>query len=253
MSVIIKMILSVVIAASMQVSMSDATEVSPQQIAGECMEGIKTMQEETLDRYAGNSYINFISNLEGNEETVQRMRDALLQNFDYTIDEVLVDDGGNAELPKDPKKKGYHFKGWIGKYEDVKEDVTITADWEDAVAYWEPEVIEAKDGNSKDCIIVDADDTEWINNAGVKSDENADCVIIITNNYSGFDESEAKETYSGKTIYVISDEAEESKYTQLAYTIKLMNKLHGSGTFKDEDEALTDLLGNDKEVKIKKI
>ena len=120
MSVIIKMILSVVIAASMQMSMSDATEVSPQQIAGECMEGIKTMQEETLDRYAGNSYINFIANLEGDDETVQRMRDALLQNFDYTIDEVLERDDlavakvtihqcDFSDVLKKYKKKSYKY------------------------------------------------------------------------------------------------------------------------------------------------
>ena len=88
MGAILNLIFSVIIAMSMHSSTMEATQVDPQQVADECMNGIKTLQEETLDRYAGNTYVNFIVNLEGNDETVARMQEALLKNFDYRIEAV---------------------------------------------------------------------------------------------------------------------------------------------------------------------
>lgn len=88
MGAILNLIFSVIIAMSMHSSTMEATQVDPQQVADECMNGIKTLQEETLDRYAGNTYVNFIVNLEGNDETVSRMQEALLRNFDYRIEAV---------------------------------------------------------------------------------------------------------------------------------------------------------------------
>ena len=88
MGAILNLIFSVIIAMSMHSSTMEATQVDPQQVADECMNGIKTLQEETLDRYAGNTYVNFIVNLEGNDETVARMQEALLRNFDYRIEAV---------------------------------------------------------------------------------------------------------------------------------------------------------------------
>ena len=99
MGTVIRTIVAIFVAVSMQVGMNDATEVSPQQIADECMNGIRTLQEETLDRYAGNTYVNFIVNLDGDEETVERMRTALLQNFDYSIEAVEErDDAAVAKI-----------------------------------------------------------------------------------------------------------------------------------------------------------
>ena len=92
MGAILNLIFSVIIAMSMHSSTMEATQVDPQQVADECMKGIKTMQEETLDRCAGNTYVNFMVNLEGDEETVERMQQALLSNFDYRIEEVLERD-----------------------------------------------------------------------------------------------------------------------------------------------------------------
>ena len=69
MGAILNLIFSVIIAMSMHSSTMEATQVDPQQVADECMNGIKTLQEETLDRYAGNTYVNFIVNLEGDDET----------------------------------------------------------------------------------------------------------------------------------------------------------------------------------------
>ena len=85
---IIRAIIAVAVAVSLQMGMTDATEVSPQDAAEECMHGIATMQEETMGRYAGNTWVNFIVNLEGDEEDVARLQEAIFRNFSYSIDAV---------------------------------------------------------------------------------------------------------------------------------------------------------------------
>ena len=90
---IIRTIIAVAVAVSLQMGMTDATEVSPWDAAEECMHGIATMQEETMDRYAGNTWVNFIVNLEGDEETVARLQEAIFRNFSYQIDAVEERDG----------------------------------------------------------------------------------------------------------------------------------------------------------------
>ncbi|MBQ9014857.1 MAG: hypothetical protein IJ109_01940 [Firmicutes bacterium] len=120
MSAILNLIFSVVIAAAMHTSTTDATQVDPQQVAAECMNGIKTFQEETLDRYAGNTYVNFMVNLEGDDETVARMQQALLRNFDYKIEaveerndlavaKITVTQCDFSSVLKKYKKKSYEY------------------------------------------------------------------------------------------------------------------------------------------------
>ena len=120
MGAILNLIFSVIIAMSMHSSTMEATQVDPQQVADECMNGIKTLQEETLDRYAGNTYVNFIVNLEGNDETVSRMQEALLKNFDYRIEaveerddlavaKITVTQCDFSKVMKKYKKKSYDY------------------------------------------------------------------------------------------------------------------------------------------------
>lgn len=120
MGAILNLIFSVIIAMSMQSSTTEATQVDPQQVADECMNGIKTLQEETLDRYAGNTYVNFIVNLEGDDETVARMQKALLKNFDYKVEaveerddlavaKITVTQCDFSKVLKKYKKKSYDY------------------------------------------------------------------------------------------------------------------------------------------------
>ena len=111
---IIRAIIAVAVAVSLQMGMTDATEVSPQDAAEECMHGIATMQEETMDRYAGNSYVNFLVNLKGDEETVQRMQEAIFRNFTWQIEDVEErDDAAVAKV----KITQCDFSDVLGKYD----------------------------------------------------------------------------------------------------------------------------------------
>ena len=120
MGAILNLIFSVIIAMSMQSSTTEATQVDPQQVADECMNGIKTLQEEPLDRYAGNTDVNFIVNLEGDDETVARMQKALLKNFDYKVEaveerddlavaKITVTQCDFSKVLKKYKKKSYDY------------------------------------------------------------------------------------------------------------------------------------------------
>ena len=79
------MITAFAVAAFMQMNVSGATEVSPAQEAEAFMAGMTAQQEETLDRYMANDYVNFRANVEGDEKITKEMRDALFKNLTYEI------------------------------------------------------------------------------------------------------------------------------------------------------------------------
>lgn len=85
MQAIIHWILSLMIVTSMQAGLTDATSVPPQQEVQEFMNAITSAQVKQLDRYASNSYVNFVTHLKGDKETVKRMRKALLKDLPYEL------------------------------------------------------------------------------------------------------------------------------------------------------------------------
>ena len=85
---LIKMIITIMLAVSMQGNISEATEVTPQQAAQDFMSGMVTLQEESLDRYGDNAYVNFLANVSGDEKTVLRMQDALTRNLTFEIEDT---------------------------------------------------------------------------------------------------------------------------------------------------------------------
>lgn len=119
MAAFIKGIIAVIVAMVLQAGMTGATETSPAEEAEEFMKGMSTLQEETLNKYMGNQYVNFLVNVEGDEETVARMRTALLKNFTYKISEIEERDGlAVAEIPV----SGNDFSEVMKDYEEEAYD-----------------------------------------------------------------------------------------------------------------------------------
>ncbi len=52
------------------------------------MEGLKTQETHVMDKYMDNAYVNFLNNVQGDEETLARMNDALFDSFSYEIEKV---------------------------------------------------------------------------------------------------------------------------------------------------------------------
>ena len=120
MQAIIHWILSLMIVTSMQAGLTDATSVPPQQEVQEFMNAITSAQVKQLDRYASNSYVNFVTHLKGDKETVKRMRKALLKNLPYelrgteerdgvAVVRVDIRQGDYSKVLKKYKKESYDY------------------------------------------------------------------------------------------------------------------------------------------------
>ena len=120
MQAIIHWILSLMIVTSMQAGLTDATSVPPQQEVQEFMNAITSAQVKQLDRYASNSYVNFVTHLKGDKETVKRMRKALLKDLPYelrgteerdgvAVVRVDIRQGDYSKVLKKYKKESYDY------------------------------------------------------------------------------------------------------------------------------------------------
>lgn len=174
--------LAIIIAASLQMGMLDATEVSPAQAATDCMEGIVVMDEATLDRYAGNSYVNFYANLKGEKKTVQRMRDALLMNLSYEIEGVEQrDDAAVAKVAITQ----CDFSGVLKKYEKASYEY-ITENLYD-------EDITDKEKLNDKCLDIYVSQIEKVAKAG-KTGEHTVYLPMYSDGYNGWNVEVDEET-----------------------------------------------------------
>lgn len=179
---LIRTILTILIVVSLHAGMSDATEVTPRQAAAECMDGIATMQEETMDRYAGNSYVNFLMNLKGDKETVQRMQEAIFRNFTWQIEDVEErDDAAVAKV----KITQCDFSDVLGKY-DKKSYKYITDH------LYDEDTVDKKKLNAK-CLDIYVSQIEKDAKAG-KTEEHTIYLPMHSNGYNGWNVELDEET-----------------------------------------------------------
>ncbi len=76
------------------------------------------------------SFSNVIDNISVNAVFVVQTFTVTFTDFNgKTIDEQTVEYGGTAVEPTIPKREGYDFVGWIGSFENVTANVTITASY----------------------------------------------------------------------------------------------------------------------------
>ena len=182
MFVLFRTILTIIIAVSLQMAMIDATEVSPTQAATDCMEGIVAMDEETLDRYAGNSYVNFYANLKGKKKTVQRMQDALLENLSYRIEAVEQrDDAAVAKVTITQ----CDFSGVLKKYEKKSYEY-ITEH------LYDEDITDKKKLNDK-CLDIYVSQIEDVAKAG-KTEEHTVYLPMYSDGYNGWNVEVDEET-----------------------------------------------------------
>lgn len=85
---ITKIIATVLIPAIMQMGLVNMVSVNPQNAVTDFMDGLKTNDQKIMEKHIDNKYINFLVNVEGDDEVVQRMNDALFKNFTYEIEKI---------------------------------------------------------------------------------------------------------------------------------------------------------------------
>ena len=77
-----------IVTVLLQGGVANIVSTTPEDAAKDFLEGLKNNEPQVMEKYMDNSYINFICNVEGDEGVVDRMDDALFQNFSYDFSQV---------------------------------------------------------------------------------------------------------------------------------------------------------------------
>jgi hypothetical protein len=93
MSGIINTIISVMLAAAISSGSSAMAEDTPQEAAADFFDNISGGDDQTAMLYMDNKYVNFLENVKGTDEEMDRLEDAVFRNFSFEITDSAVKDG----------------------------------------------------------------------------------------------------------------------------------------------------------------
>lgn len=85
-----KIIATVVISVMMQAGTESIVATTPREAVVDFMEGLENRDTYVMEKYMDDSYVNFITNVQGDEAVVERMNDALFSGFTYKIEDMAV-------------------------------------------------------------------------------------------------------------------------------------------------------------------
>ena len=63
-------------------------ESTPTAAAEDFLSAVKKQDQKVMERYMDNDYVNFLCNSEGDDKSIDKMNDALFENFEYEVLEV---------------------------------------------------------------------------------------------------------------------------------------------------------------------
>ena len=87
---VMKIIATVVISVMMQAGTESIVATTPREAVVDFMEGLENRDTYVMEKYMDDSYVNFITNFQGDEAVVERMNDALFSGFTYKIEDMAV-------------------------------------------------------------------------------------------------------------------------------------------------------------------
>lgn len=87
---VMKIIATVVISVTMQAGTESIVATTPREAVLDFMEGLENRDTYVMEKYMDDSYVNFITNVQGDEAVVERMNDALFSGFTYKIEDMAV-------------------------------------------------------------------------------------------------------------------------------------------------------------------
>ena len=90
---IINTIISLLIAAAISGGASAVAEVTPQEAADDFFSDMSGGDKQTVMMYMDNRYVNFLENVKGTDEEMDRLEDALFRNFSYEITDSATKNG----------------------------------------------------------------------------------------------------------------------------------------------------------------
>ena len=113
MSGIINIILSLLIAASISGGASAMSETEPWDAADAFFKNISGGDQQTVMMYMDNRYVNFLENIKGTDEEMDRLEEALFRNFSYEMTECATKN--NVAVVK-VRVRNCDFSGVMKKY-----------------------------------------------------------------------------------------------------------------------------------------
>ena len=120
MSGIINTILSILLAAAISGGASAMAEVEPQEAADAFFRDLAGGNDQVAMAYMDNRYINFLENVKGTDEEMDRLEDAVFRNFSFEITDsaakndvavvkVTVRNCDFSGVMEDYKKESYEY------------------------------------------------------------------------------------------------------------------------------------------------
>lgn len=85
---ILKTVITLLISLLMQSGVVNMISTTPHDAVSDFMDGLKNRDSSVMEKYMDDSYVNFITNVQGDEAVVERMNEALFRNFSYKIEKI---------------------------------------------------------------------------------------------------------------------------------------------------------------------
>ena len=89
---ILKTVITLLISLLMQSGVVNLISTTPHDAVSDFMDGLKSRDSSVMEKYMDDSYVNFITNVQGDEAVIERMNEALFRNFSYKIEKIKTKD-----------------------------------------------------------------------------------------------------------------------------------------------------------------
>ena len=89
---ILKTVITLLISLLMQSGVVNLISTTPHDVVSDFMDGLKNRDSSVMEKYMDDSYVNFITNVQGDDAVVERMNEALFRNFSYKIEKIKTKD-----------------------------------------------------------------------------------------------------------------------------------------------------------------
>ena len=89
---ILKTVITLLISLMMQSGVVNLISTTPHDAVSDFMDGLKNRDSSVMEKYMDDSYVNFITNVQGDEAVIERMNEALFRNFSYKIEKIKTKD-----------------------------------------------------------------------------------------------------------------------------------------------------------------
>ena len=126
----IRAIIAVLVAMMIQGGVSGAVETTPTEAVDDFMAGLTACDEQVIERYLDNEYMNFLVNIEADDKTKARMTAALFKNFSYEIED-MAQKGGAAVVEATVRTND--FSDVMKKYKEASYDYVMENLYDESV------------------------------------------------------------------------------------------------------------------------